>query len=165
MIAKLLSRLGIEIWKYVPGYKGIYKISNLGRIKKLNYKRTNKIYYLKCNTKRCHGHLYKNGIPEMHSRAVWMAITFLNFKPNGYKIVVDHIDNDKTNDSLYNLQILTNRKNIIKDSKNKNGYTGIAVNGKNWAAKININKERIHLGTFKTRKEASEAYQNALKKI
>ena len=47
MIAKLSSRLGIEIWKYVPGYKGIYKISNLGRIKKLNYKRTNKVYYLK----------------------------------------------------------------------------------------------------------------------
>jgi len=165
MIAKLSSRLGIEIWKDVPRYKGIYKISNLGRIKKLNYKRTNKIYYLKCNTKRCHGHLYKNGIPEMHSRAVWMAITFLNFKPNGSVMVVDHIDNDKTNDSLYNLQIITNRKNITKDSTNQNGYTGVAINGKKWSAKININYKRIHLGTFNTPKEASEAYQNALKKI
>ena len=165
MIAKLSSRLGIEIWKDIPGYKGIYKISNLGRIKKLNYKRTNKIYYLKCNTKRCHAHLYKNGIPEMHSIAVWMAITFLNFKPNGYKIVVDHIDNDKTNDRLYNLQIITQRRNLTKEKRAKSGYTGVTISGKNWCAKININKERIHLGTFKTRKEASEAYQNALKKI
>ena len=165
MIAKLLSRLGIEIWTDVLGYEGLYKISNLGRIKKLNYKRTNKIYYLKCNTKRCHAHLYKNGIPEMHSIAVWMAITFLNFKPNGYKIVVDHIDNDKTNDSLYNLQILTNRKNLTKEKRAKSGYTGVTISGKNWCAKININKERIHLGTFKTREEASQAYQNALKKI
>ena len=165
MIAKLSSRLGIEIWKDIPGYKGLYKISNLGKVKSLNYRGTNKIYYLKCNTKRCHAHLFKNSIPEMRSRAVWMAITFLNFKPSGSVMVVDHIDNDKTNDSLYNLQIITNRKNITKDSTNQNGYTGVAINGKKWSAKININYKRIHLGTFNTPKEASEAYQNALKKI
>ena len=57
------------------------------------------------------------------------------------------------------------RKNIIKNGRNKNGYTGVAVNGKKWVAKININNKRIHLGTFKTREEASQAYQNALNQI
>ena len=165
MIAKLLSRLGIEIWKYVPGYKGIYKISNLGRIKKLNYRGTNKVYYLKCNSKRKIAYLTNNKIHKLRPISVWMAITFFYFKPNGYELVVDHIDNDKTNDSLYNLQILTQRRNLTKEKRAKSGYTGVTISGKNWCAKININKERIHLGTFKTREEASQAYQNALKKI
>ena len=57
------------------------------------------------------------------------------------------------------------RKNIIKNSRNKNGYTGVAVNGKKWVAKININNKRIHLGTFKSPEEASQAYQKELNKL
>ena len=164
MIAKLLSRLGIEIWTDVLGYEGLYKISNLGKVKSLNYRGTKKTKYLKCSTKRKYAHLTKNKIPKMRSRAVWMAITFLNHKANSL-MIVDHIDNNQTNDKLYNLQIITHRQNITKDAKNKNGYTGIRKNGKKWVAKILINNEEIYLGTFKTPEEASEAYQNALKKI
>lgn len=165
MINKLLSRLGIEIWKNVPGYEGIYKISNLGRIKKIKYPGTNKIYYLKCNTKRRVAYLKINKIPKVRTIAAWMGITFLNHKPNGYVSVVDHIDNNKTNDRLYNLQIITQRRNLIKEKRNKSGYTGVAKNGKGWTAKININKIRIHLGTFKSPQEASEAYQKELNKL
>ena len=165
MINKTLSRLGIEIWKDVLGYEGLYKISNLGKVKSLNYRGTKKTKYLKCSTKREYAHLTKNKIPKMRPISVWMAITFLNFKPNGYVSVVDHIDNDKTNDRLYNLQIITHRQNISKDAKNKSGYTGVVRSGKNWVAKININNKRIHLGTFKSPQEASQAYQKELKKI
>ena len=28
-----------EIWKDVKGYEGLYQVSNLGRVKSLNYKR------------------------------------------------------------------------------------------------------------------------------
>lgn len=31
-----------EIWKDIKGYEGLYQISNFGRIKSLNYKRTKK---------------------------------------------------------------------------------------------------------------------------
>ena len=165
MIYKLLSRLGIEVWKDVPEYKGHYKVSNLGRIKNINYRGTNRTKYLKSNTKRKSVCLYKNKIPKKTSIAVWMAIAFFNFKPNRYSIVVDHIDNDATNDCLYNLQVISHRENISKDITNKVGYTGVRKNGKKWNAKIDINNKRIYLGTFETPKEASQAYQKELNKI
>ena len=122
MINKLLSRLGIEIWKNVPGYEGIYKISNLGRIKKIKYPGTNKIYYLKCNTKRRVAYLKINKIPKVRTIAAWMGITFLNHKPNGYVSVVDHIDNDKSNfeKSFYKEYILS--ENNTKNKKNLKKY-------------------------------------------
>ena len=165
MIYKLLSRLGIEVWKDIPDYKGIYQVSNLGRIKNLNYRGTNKIKYLKSNVKRKRATLCKNKICKKTTIAVWMAITFLNFKPNRYIKVIDHIDNDPTNDCLYNLQILSHRENISKDIKNKVGYIGVKKNGKKWSAKILINKKRIYLGTFETAQEASKAYKKELNKI
>jgi len=42
-------------------------------------------------------------------------------------------------------------------------YKGVAKNGKGWSAKITVNKKRIHLGTFKTAKEAAIAYNKACK--
>ena len=41
MINKLLSRLGIEVWKDIPNFKN-YQVSNLGNVKSLNYRRTKK---------------------------------------------------------------------------------------------------------------------------
>jgi len=41
MIYKLLSRLGIEVWKDIPNFKN-YQVSNLGNVKSLNYNRTGK---------------------------------------------------------------------------------------------------------------------------
>ena len=32
----------IEIWKDIKDYEGYYQVSNLGRVKSLNYLRTNK---------------------------------------------------------------------------------------------------------------------------
>lgn len=33
--ARRLSRLGVEIWLPLPGHKGFYEISNLGRVRAL----------------------------------------------------------------------------------------------------------------------------------
>ena len=35
MIAKLKSRLGIEVWKDIPEFEGFYQVSNLGNVKSL----------------------------------------------------------------------------------------------------------------------------------
>ena len=39
MIASLLSRIGIEVWKDIPEYEGLYQVSNLGNVRSLNYRR------------------------------------------------------------------------------------------------------------------------------
>ena len=31
-----------EIWKYIPGFDNAYQVSNLGRVKRMNYNHTGK---------------------------------------------------------------------------------------------------------------------------
>ena len=46
-----------------------------------------------------------------------MHRAFLGHKPNGYKLVVDHIDNNPLNDKLYNLQVNITKKKRIKNNE------------------------------------------------
>ena len=41
-----------EVWKDIRGYEGLYQVSNLGRVKSLNYKRTGKERILKITKDR-----------------------------------------------------------------------------------------------------------------
>jgi len=157
MIEKLLSRVGIEVWKDLPGYEGHYRVSNLGNVKILK-----RNIISKSKTKiSLHLNLkYKNfKISQL------IAMAFLNHTPCGHILVVDHIDNDNTNNNLYNIQVISHRKNLSKDKKGKSKYTGVSSNYKKWRTQICINGKNKHIGTYKTETEASQAYQNELKKI
>lgn len=72
---------------------------------------------------------------------------------------VDHIDGDKTDNRKVNLRKCSraqNNQNASIRSDNKSGFKGITWHKKSnkWLAFININKNRIHLGTFGSKKEA-----------
>ena len=170
MINRLLSRLGIEVWKDIPEFEGLYQVSNLGNIKSLNYRgqSTKKVLkkYINSGSGRRSVSLSKKGKVYLNQCVyVLVAEAFLNHKRCGYKKVVDHIDNNPLNDYLYNLQLLTHRENISKNAKNKVGYTGVQKARKKYTSKIYINNKQIYLGTFETAEEASQAYQKELKKI
>ena len=47
MIASLLSRINIEVWKDIPEFEGLYQASNLGNVRSLNFKNTKKVKILK----------------------------------------------------------------------------------------------------------------------
>jgi len=166
MRAKLLSRLGIEVWKTIPEFES-YQVSNLGNARSLKYGKERILkkpigangYYqigIYINKKR-----YTRTINQL------MGFAFLNHKPCGHTMVVDHIDTNKLNNKLYNLQVITHRKNLSKDRKGTSKYTGVFLKkGRTkWRASININGKSKHLGCFVNEKEASQAYQNELKKI
>lgn len=118
-----------EIWKDVPNYKGLYQVSSLGRVRSLKRK---VIHYTGCysvingkiltqigKTTRYLGvSLSLNGYRKTFRVHQLMAITFLNHEPNGHKLVVDHIDNNPLNNKLSNLQIVTHKHNLRKNSKN-----------------------------------------------
>ena len=165
MIAKLLSRIGIEIWRDIPQYEGHYQVSNLGKVRSLKFNRIKDVTFLN-NKNRFVASLCIDGV-RVSGRfvSVISAITFLNHKPCGHKIIVDHIDNNPLNDRLYNLQLITQRENLTKDKKNKSGYTGVYSIRNRYYSSIKIGGEKKHLGYFSTKEEASEAYQNELKKI
>ena len=170
MKAKLLSRIGIEVWKGIPEFES-YQVSNLGNVRSLNYNRTKqtKNLKLKINSRgRRAVNLSKNGINKANCKVHQLvSMAFLNHKPCGHKIVVDHIDNDKLNNRLYNLQLITSRENSSKDKKGTSKYTGVhlAKGRKKWRSSIRINGKNKHLGVFTDEKEASQAYQNELKKL
>tara|TARA_R110000744_G_scaffold103907_1_gene199082 strand:+ start:127 stop:609 length:483 start_codon:yes stop_codon:yes gene_type:complete len=156
-----------EIWKEIEGFKD-YEVSNLGRVKSL---KCNKERFLKPNSGKSSGYLkvnlYKN--TKMKTRRIHqlIAIAFLNHNPDGYKLVVAHINNVKTDNRLENLQLITHRENISKDTKGLNKYTGVSWSklNKNWIARIRINGKNKNLGRFTNELKASEAYQKALKEL
>lgn len=170
MIAKTLSRLGIEVWKDIPEYEGLYQVSNLGNVRSLNYNKTGKANILKTPVNprgyaRVNLSLYKKQkVSKVHSL---VARAFLKHKPCGMKIVVDHIDNNPLNNNLYNLQLITQRENCSKDKKGTSKYTGVSWSKSHnrWVAHIRINGVQKNLGLFTDEKEAAQVYQNELNKI
>tara|TARA_R110000764_G_scaffold67334_2_gene140067 strand:- start:481 stop:984 length:504 start_codon:yes stop_codon:yes gene_type:complete len=166
MINSILSRFGIEVWKDVPEYKGHYKVSNLGNVQNVKFAWSKDIKHLNTNG-RYKVILYKNNKTSTISVSALVAIAFLNHKRCGHKLVVDHIDNNQLNDKLYNLQVITQRENLSKDKKTKSGYTGVYKTSDNYSyySEIRIGEKRKYLGRFKTKKAASKAYQNELKKL
>lgn len=165
-----------EIWKDVPGYEGIYQVSNLGRVKGLHRvsktSRGNRIYkenILKiCVNKR--GYVYcflcKMGKRRTFPVHQLVAITFLNHKPCGHKLVVNHINYDSTDNRVINLEIVSQRQNSShRVTKSSSNYVGVSWNKslKKWTARITIGKEYLHLGVFVKEYDAHLAYQKALK--
>jgi hypothetical protein len=117
-----------EIFKDVKGYEGLYQVSNLGRVKSLpktwvsgnggfrsHYGKILKA--TKCSSGYYQVGLYKDGVSKKLRIHKLVAMAFFNHAPNGYKIVVDHIDNNKENNRVDNLQLITNRENSSKDSR------------------------------------------------
>jgi hypothetical protein len=152
-----------EIYKDVVGYEGIYQVSNFGNVKSC---KTGLIrnYYLEKN-----GYysitLRKNGVGNTRKVHQLVAESFLNHKRCGYKLVINHIDLNKINNKVDNLEIVTNRENSNrKHLKSTSKYVGVHWNteDKKWKSGLTINGKLKHLGYFTSELEASEAYQKAL---
>jgi len=161
--------MNIEIFKDIKGYEGLYQVSNFGNVKSLNFKRFGfeKILKFFYNTKRYQCvKLCKEGKLKTMRVHVLVAVAFLDHVPDGTtRIVVDHINNIKTDNRVENLQLISNRENISKDRKGISKYTGVSwcKNYNKWCSKITIDGKSKTLGYFKNEIEASDAYQKALK--
>jgi hypothetical protein len=161
-----LKSSDMEIWKELKDYNG-YAVSNLGNVKSLRF---NKERILKQQKTR-KGYLRADIVKDKKRFSIsihqLVAIAFLNHKPNGNKLVVHHKDNVKTNNRLYNLEIITNRDNSFTHHKGTSEYVGVCwdKSRNKWSAEIRDGKKRIKLGRFDNENEASEAYQKELKRI
>ena len=165
-----------EIWKDIKGYEGLYKVSNLGRVKSVervckskfgSFRRVSeKIRKVVIgNTGYYEVTLNKKGKRKTFKIHQLVAINFLNHKPCGYNLIVDHINNDQLDNKVENLQITTQRVNASKDRKNKTSkYTGVSFNkGTNkWISRITISGSEVYLGLFNCETSAHLAYQKVL---
>lgn len=166
-----------EVWKDINGYEGLYQISNLGNIRSLTRtikwmgkNKTENGRMMKPVKSGC-GYKYISLSKENKRTSyrvhllVWDA--FGNQPRNGRILQVDHIDNDKMNNSIENLRLLNNRDNASKGKllKEKSSqYTGVCLHKptQKWGARIQVDGNYKHLGLFYTQIQASLAYQKAL---
>lgn len=90
-----------ELWKPIQGYEGKYEASTLGQIRSL---KSGKIL-VQCYDGRGyykHVTLWKNGTSKCRNVHRLVAETWID-NPNGYK-EINHIDEDKTNNAVSNLE-------------------------------------------------------------
>lgn len=159
-----------EIWKDIKGYDN-YKISSFGNVKSLNYMNTKTESILKIKLDKSgyyHVGLWKNGVPKTRTVHSLVAESFLNHTACGRKLVINHIDFNKLNNNVDNLEIVTMRENSNrKHIKSSSVFVGVSwyKRYKKWMAQIVINKTRINLGYFTSEIEASNAYQNKLQQL
>ncbi|MDD5589071.1 MAG: NUMOD4 domain-containing protein [Candidatus Nanoarchaeia archaeon] len=120
-----------EIWKDIENYEGLYQVSNYGGIKSLTRKtiygrRKNKIYYRIIKEKilkpQKHKNLYlcvtlsKNNIKKIYLVSRLVSTAFIPNTEN--KPQVNHIDGNKQNNYLWNLEWATCSENLIHAHKN-----------------------------------------------
>ena len=146
-----------EIWKNIKDYEG-YEVSNLG-----NVRTHNKITFTKKHGERHWKHrilkykgksyktgyrvdLWKNGKPHTLLVARLVAFTFYNEDINNHKLTVDHIDGNRLNNKLENLELVSLKENIQRAFN-----TGIMPTKK---IKL-INKNNNYDRTYRSMAEAS----------
>lgn len=159
----------MEIWKSIPNYDEKYQVSNLGNVKSLHFGKE-RILRKHIST---NGYLililYKDKKPQTRTIHQLVAEAFLNHKPDGSQnIVVDHINNNKLDNNINNLQLITQRQNKTKDQKETSSkYVGVVWNKRNkkWMSSIRNNGKKIHLGYFINEYDAHLSYVKELNKI
>lgn len=104
-----------EIWKDIKEYEGLYQVSNLGRVKRVTTGRIlkgrkNKAGYLLVG-------LCKSSVSSTKTLHRLVAQAFIPNPEN--KPEVNHIDENKTNNMVFNLEWMTTKENINHGTRNE----------------------------------------------
>jgi hypothetical protein len=139
-----------EIWKPIEGYEGLYEVSNLGRVRSLDqvktkphprntsmtmtYKQKGKILKRKINTS---GYLYVDLWKDKRPHTIVVhRLVAMAFIPNPDNLPeVNHIDEDKTNPVVTNLEWVTKSENM------RHGTCGQRMGRKHWKSVVQMDMD------------------------
>lgn len=162
----------MEIWKDIPNYEGYYQISDLGRVKRLPVEVKNRFGHriareriLKCSKDYYGYHVASLSIKSKVKK--WpvhqlVGIVFLSYVKDGkMDFIIDHKDNNRSNNSLSNLQIISHRKNCNKDIRGVVRISGVKKSKSRYNSSIRIDKKKVFLGQDKDPEVCGKMYQLA----
>lgn len=152
-----------EIWKDTNGFPG-YQVSSLGRVKNARGR------ILEGNVNQ--GYLrvrIKNDEDKKKLVFVHRLVANAFLKKVKGKNEVDHINNNKLDNTKFNLRYVNRSENMRNIPKRENAssiYIGVYIDKKKFSyrAKIKVNGKYIHLGYFVDEDDAAKAYNNACDK-
>lgn len=173
-----MENLENEIWKDVKGFEGIYKVSSLGRLMSVERKvflPTRGIYRI-LQSKILRFYESKFGyycIVLQKEKTLFrarvhrlVAEAFLDKKCKSHT-TVNHINKNRKDNRLENLEWCSQRENVTHGDKTNNKtskYTGVRwlKRDSKWRVDIRIDKKLIYLGTYFNEEEARDVYQKEL---
>ena len=104
-----------EIWKDIKGYEGHYKVSNLGNVKSFKYGKETLLKRRLTDRGYDTAMLYDKGKQKCFKIHRLVAQAFIPNLEN--KSEVNHIDGNKLNNSVDNLEWCTHKENITHGFK------------------------------------------------
>ena len=158
----------MEVWKNIKDYENCYQISNLGNVKSLSRFVDNHSGFKKSlKEKLLKNHISKTGyfvidLKKENQRKTFkvhrlIALAFIDNKNN--LPFINHIDGNKLNNNISNLEWVSNRENCCHAKsilKKSSIYTGVCFrkNRNKWQSSIIFNGKQIYLGTFENEIDA-----------
>ena len=110
-----------EVWKPISGYEGLYEVSSFGRIRSV-------VHRLLLTPDEARGYLrvtlFKNGVRNRQPVHRLVAKAFLPNPRN--KPAINHIDEDKSNNRVSNLEWCTPKENCNHGNRNKKISRGVS---------------------------------------
>lgn len=153
-----------EVWNDVVGYKGLYRVSNFGRVRSLKFGNSKILKPILNARGYFQVTLCKDGIPKNIN--IHKLVQFAFFLGEEY---IDHINRDKTDNRLINLRVCTHAQNLA-NQKSQGGtskFKGVCwcEPRKKWRAYVNKNKKQYFLGYFVDEKSAAQAHDKKAKEL